>query len=346
MQFPTASLLARILPIALLPMLYGRAICAQTSSASAPPPFVPAQAELNRCACPLTWLRGVTGYGPPIVEVVLNHQVRATFIVDTGSSNTIVTEATAKRLGLEPQILRDDSKTIARFNGRPLKYVHVDSLAINPDAKEQAGRADFAGDIMTLPQISLYPAATQRIDGILGMSLLANCTLLIDPESRRLTLWWTRALTRADRAQIGMEDALEVGLVSRGHGILQVQARLNDREVLLDVDTGAEATIIPSGVAARLRLKPDGPGCDLSTVYGDEHVMETHVRQMAFGGVVRRGQRVNYMSRPGAVEQSLGMDVLGQYRILIDAANKKMYLKPAEVVPLPTLQTTGQTAAP
>ena len=338
--------------MALLPMLCGAGGWAQTPPVSTPTltPAALAQAPLNHCACPLTWLRGVTGYGPPVVEVVLNHQVRATFIVDTGSSNTIVTEAMAKRLGLESQTLRDDSKTGAQFNGRPLRFVHIDSLAINPDTKDAArnedGGADFAGDLMTLPQISLYPAATRRIDGILGMSLLANCTLLLDPETRRLTLWWNRALTRADRAQIGMGEAIEIGLVSGGHGILQVQTRLNDREVLLDVDTGAEATIIPSGTAARLRLRPDGPGCDLRTVYGDAHVMGAKVRQMTFGSVVRKGQRVNYMGSPGPVEQSLGMDVLGQYRILIDAANKKMYLKPAVVAPPPTLQITGQTAAP
>ena len=51
--------------------------------------------------------------------------------------------------------------------------------------------------------------------------------------------------------------------------------------------------------------------------------MSSIARRMTFGGVVREEQRVNCVERATLANQSLGMDVLSQYRVLIDPAAKK-----------------------
>ena len=116
----------RLLLLALLLTIGAAQSRAQTG------PAAPA-VELERVSFPLTPVRSITGHGPPVVEVVLNHKLRATFLVDTGTTNTILTEAAVAQLGLTPKYMRDTNGAIRRFNGRPmqsvLSVVHAYQLA-------------------------------------------------------------------------------------------------------------------------------------------------------------------------------------------------------------------------
>jgi clan AA aspartic protease (TIGR02281 family) len=108
-----------------------------------------------------------------VVPVVLNRSLKTYMIMDTGSSFTTVSVATAKKLGL-----RLGSKvSVLTANGTiSVPLARLDSLKV--------GNAEVHGLLVTVQSFSPDP----RVDGLLGLNFLSRFHTSIDSRRQALTL--------------------------------------------------------------------------------------------------------------------------------------------------------------
>ena len=219
--------------------------------------FVYAQAtkqqDLYSVAFPLEMVTTGRGYGPPLVRVILNHKVHGTFLVDTGTGNTLVSDAIVRQLGVVPVPVKDKDGKDAKSKGSPISLVHVD----------------------------------------------------MEIEDMRVKYGSTK---------IPMEMVV-----------------LNKLDITLVVDTGAEGTIIPMATVYDLNLKPVGDSHPVNLLSGHASVYEVMMERINFGALVQGWSRIYCTDGMKGLNQTLGIDLLSRYRLLLDGPNKKLYLKPYTV---------------
>jgi len=157
------------------------------------------------------------------------------FLVDTGASTTLLSKALKQSLGI---------------TGTPVPSHELSFAVAGKDCPEMTA-ARF-----TLPNFNIGNAQVTGLealqfdqtlipegaDGILGMDILSQFALTIDPVKQRLKLEQTRSPSQAQRLQA-------VSLTERS-GVMLAQLRINEAgpfEVLLD--TAADGTFISTDVA-------------------------------------------------------------------------------------------------
>jgi predicted aspartyl protease len=288
------------------------------------------EAPLAGVVFPLVTTAVERGYGPPLVEVTLNHKVHGTFSIDTGAASSIVSDAIARQLGLTPTVLKDKDGAPQELAGKPITFVHADSLAIS-DMRTKGAFVEVPIDLVVLSAKTIRGGAAGKVDGILGMNLLGRCTLFIDPPWKTAGLMWPRALNHKELVGMQMDDAITVPLADRGDGVMTARVRLNNSEDLsMVVDTGAQGTIISMATVDKLNLKPVGPELRANTFSGPGGVSEVMMERISLGTAVQTWSRI-YCTKGlkglKGLEQTLGMDLLSRYRLMLDGPNKTLYLK-------------------
>lgn len=106
----------------------------------------------------------VTPQGHVLVPVTFYHQgksVTATLLLDTGATNTIISEKKAAELGLQGEDVRRGSTRVADGRSVPSYEVVLDSIKVGPKELSRA-------------PVAIIPFTGQRedYDGLLGMSFL------------------------------------------------------------------------------------------------------------------------------------------------------------------------------
>ncbi len=116
--------------------------------------------------------------GRPIVEVTVNESHRATLLVDTGASTTLLSPAVAERVGISPPV--SSMKQISTVvGGKTITYplARVRSLRIG----------DFAVEEIDVGVYDAFPNAPS-VQGILGATFLNHFRVTVDQAVRQLTL--------------------------------------------------------------------------------------------------------------------------------------------------------------
>ena len=138
---------------------------------STPPP--PNRPRPSRASLPSDSVRLQRIRGNWYVEVVVNDQHRATFLVDTGATACVITPALAEALGLQP-----------------------DSDA--PTVRVRGVTGSAAAQVVVIPSLRVGDAEAEKVhafimplagmQGILGNTFLARFTATLDPAQGILTL--------------------------------------------------------------------------------------------------------------------------------------------------------------
>lgn len=122
----------------------------------------------------------VTPQGHVLVPVTFYHRgksAKATLILDTGATNTIISEKTATVLGIQGEDVRRGSSRVADGRSVPSYEVTLDTIKVGPKELSQA-------------PVAIIPFAGERADhdGLLGMSFLKAFRYQVDLSSQKI-IW-------------------------------------------------------------------------------------------------------------------------------------------------------------
>ena len=266
--------------------------------------------------------------GMPLVRVRVNNgshnEIFATFVLDTGFTQCLMTDRLARLLHMagEPA-LRDDGTPACFADGKPLQQV-TPSVQVGSLLTDQCSFVllkAYRLDLLDCP-----------LDGVLGWYFLSEHAVLFDFQSHQITLWHGGDLTPNELRTAGMQDAIVLPRANRTPGSFDIRVRLNDQyDVNLAVDTGGAHTLISPGDARLLQLEPTRVSFKQASVFGSLKANEACMHTLTFGGQQVTDLTVRYLQQEHPnLPPHLGLDVLSRYRMLIDYPAHKLYLKPIE----------------
>jgi predicted aspartyl protease/Tfp pilus assembly protein PilF len=186
----------------------------------------------------------------PILEVRINGQkAPLKFVLDTGSGMSVISEQTAKRLGIKPVAKGGLARAVGGGGKFEIVYGFLESIEIG-DAK-----------ISNVPvYIRRFFDSHLPVDGYLGLSVVAKFLTSIDYGTRRMSLvrqhqieevdtWTTvrRSETFQSLIPVSPNDgAVEVPLRTTSSGFLSGEVGLDgfEKNVNFIIDTAASITVI------------------------------------------------------------------------------------------------------
>lgn len=288
----------------------------------------------------------VSGQGAPLVTVWINSQVEATFVVDTGTNNCLISQSLVKKLGLTPF-------PALLSNGKPLLLESKQPQAVILTSLQLGGKQgplvihEPKMPVCVLPDQQLRVSASQLVDGLIGSNLLFNFAVDFDFSAHTMLLCLPGNLTQGETKFLKFNEpgGTALPLLDNSNNVYSVQVRLDNnstsRQVDLLLDTGSQTTTVPRRAALDLSLVPLGkiPQANHSGSYYTVQVVRPQA--LTLGDLRLQQPSVNYSDNPDCVPR-LGLDILSSYRVLIDFPAKKMYLQPAE----PTIKIAPPVAKP
>ena len=288
----------------------------------------------------------VPGQGAPLITVWINGQVEATFIVDTGTVDDLISQSLVKKLGLvsHPALLP---------NGKPLLLEGKQPQAVTLTSLKIGGKAGplnlqpFNGPVCVLPDQQLRVSADRSVDGLIGSGLLAKFAVSLDFSAHTMLLVYPGSLTRAEAEYLGycQPGGTDFPLAMDADDVCSVQVGVENKGVSqrvdLPLDTGSQMTTLPARTAQDLSLGSLGqiPQADHSSSVST--VCETRPDALVLGEVRLVRPLINYVETADYTPR-LGLDILSSYKVLMDFPAKKMYLQPA----VPTIKIAPPTAKP
>ena len=300
--------------------------CVADAGADAPP-VKPGTAMMTYT--PLMF--GSKTLGQPLVKVRLNKTIEATFLVDTGTLTSIISETLAKKLGLhlEPAIA-DDGKPVNLFKYHTLMG-RVSSLAIGDISGAELTGTDQLLIVADEKTLNLGPVT--HYDGIIGANILERAVILLNPRDHTLIFGYPGNCSPDRLRYLGMTSPYVLPM-SRDkinavwYSTIKFTNDSRTGEERLKIDTGSDRTIISASLAKQLRLIPT----DRNKVINYDGPTTLDVAKVAsavFGDLILSNFPIEYQSDPHVVSTPiLGLDALSGYLILIDFPGGKLYLQP------------------
>jgi predicted aspartyl protease len=211
---------------------------------------------------------GINGAGP------------FTFLLDTGSSHTIVSSELVARLGL-PVVAQ--ARVVTPAGVEMGRVVRVDNLSI--------GGASADGLTPSVVSLAQLRERESGVDGIIGQDLLSAFDFTVDYRRKRL-----RFTAEAEYPHVRLP------LVRSGdRSLVQLPGHPGDAPVLMVPDTGTEGFVIfeRNGRTA-VRVEPIGQHFGVSGLASQRVGRGALLRELRVGGVTLRNQPAVVLERGGA----------------------------------------------
>ena len=249
----------------------------------------------------------------------------AKLLLDTGSTNSLLTSETAQRLGLTIERLLDDSDVLIGFaieglGGRR----HID--------RAWPHRIELGGALLlgvAFPVVwSRHTSWDASADGILGMDILSRYDLDLDVGRSRLALYEPGGMCPSPAGPRSWAKKLSQDVAVFGP---RLTARIDGQAFDVLIDTGTQRSSIMAHAAARLAGQNEQEG-EHFAVYG---IGTGHARAvmrgfgaMSFGGIVLPQLQLAVVTAPGlgGLDIVLGTDVLAQYRMWLSSRRHSLTL--------------------
>jgi len=253
----------------------------------------------------------------PVVELSLDGRPAGLFLLDTGSTITLIGGAKAAELGLERRPYADSFETVGA-GGKSAKLAHYVRAA-----RLELGALTVSGTRLTVLDDPVLAQAD--VDGILGQDLLARLVLVLDPARHELHLLpqgGTEVL-RSYLHSTGVGDGAwaMTPLEFRPCPFLAFDVAGLEQPVELEIDTGAGSTSLPRAAIEALGLAPIGTRT-LGAIGGNHDEDLYRVESLGLFGL---RVSANVTAARGAYGL-LGMDVLGALVIVLDGPGRTLWL--------------------
>jgi len=253
-----------------------------------------------------------------VVELQVGNHITARFLVLTNYNASCISPEFAAQLKLKPVSITQAGNsyqvaTLPRleFGSPNLNSVNVPMIVT--DLSAIAKRGDKA------------------VDGILGANIIAAIAVGIDYERGTITFWDHGNITDAELRSAGFANTITAELKRAASGnyqyfvpvILTNGGRTKAIDLLLN--TSLPYNVLPNSAAKDLGLSPSHP-------WDVPELNAATIDSMKFGDAVTSSSLFVVSNE----EPSLGLETLYQYRVIIDAAARKLYLSPCvSVAPAP-----------
>ena len=249
---------------------------------------------ITRAVALLSFALPTAGAAAPAEEIILSLRVSGalrvpvtvngagpfSFLLDTGSSHTIVGSELVDRLGL-PVVAQARVVTPAGVEVGPV--VSVERLSI--------GSASVSGLMPSVISLAELHAAEPGLDGVLGQDFLKQFDYTIDYRRERL-----RFTADFDDEQV------RLSLVRAGdRSLVQLQADTGDEPVLMVPDSGSAGFVIfeRDGRTA-VRVESTSERFGVSGLASRQTGRGARLRELKVGGVTLRNQPAVVLERRGA----------------------------------------------
>ena len=268
---------------------------------------------------------GRTVFELPLVRVRINQAVTGTFLFDTGTNVSLMTDTLAAKLGLKPQPLVKSGHPFL-VAGQPSKFVTATSLRVGPM------RLD-AVQLILVNQRRLFLLAQHPLDGIIGTNILRSFPVLFDYPRRQITVWKPGGLTADELTAAGFAAVVPIPIKDpSGEFLYSVAVLLTNggakRQEDLLIDTGAERTMLSRQVAVDLALSPVGKPVPANFLDGSYPAFASTVGTLQTGSTSVNDLLVGYPADPVEERRLLGSDFLSPFCVLLDFPAGKLYLCP------------------
>lgn len=269
-----------------------------------------------------------TVQGLPITQGWPNEVVVQTpFLLSSNVKNTFICDELAKQWNVTPQVLLGDSGKPRLLFGKAVRVVTLSKLHISgTSGKIKLGVLPAEGLLRYTNNPSLQ--------GVVGASFLFMHPLLMDATTQ--TWFILTHLDPEDLPSLEMSDAVVVDILDPdGDGIPAVAVQQQQGAAhctdTMTLATGSPFTLLSAQAAKTLALTPEPQ--KLKYGVGKDSILfnQAHLSQLSIGGVALQNVPVAYpiTAMPDGFYPRLGMNVISKLRLLVDAPNKKMYVKKA-----------------
>jgi hypothetical protein len=264
----------------------------------------------------------------PVVETKWDKDGPYHFVIDTGSSVTLVSPELALRYGMPGEPPADVPKVRVRSAEGGTKLLDAVMLT-----KIQLGHARFEYvPALVFDCADLSAHFGVRIDGILGFPLFRNTVLTLDYPRGQVVI-------RSDIPEEGLPG--ETILFNNEDKTPLIPIRLGDREFAALIDSGSTAAIAvnPAGLSPRFSFGPV-VGPLVNTLAGDQ---TSSVGRLA--DVVRVGSFDIAQPVADVTDElsSLGGGILRHFAVTFDQRDNEVFFQhdPADSLSMPSLRGTG-----
>ena len=275
----------------------------------------------------------------PILRLHMNGSKQTfRFVLDTGSGMSVVSEETARKLGMKPVARGGMARAIGGGGRFEIVYGCVDSLQL--------------GDIR-IENIPVYIRhfydLHNPVDGYLGISALARLVTSVDYGSRRMTFARqqsdTNLSTIVDRPaqDVSARPGIDIPLRTTSSGFLSGEVLIEGISKPLNfiIDTGATVTVLSESLAAREEARSFLQD-DRMRVFGAagiaENVQVALLPKIALGTYSQ--ERINAavldldpVNETAGFQQNgiLGGNFLRYFRVVFDFGHGVVRLEPLEI---------------
>jgi predicted aspartyl protease/Tfp pilus assembly protein PilF len=267
----------------------------------------------------------------PYITVQLNGH-DATFVLDTGSGFTVISEETASKFGIAPVAKGGTSQGVGGNGKFPIVYGLISSLKLGPEKLE-----DVPCFIRHFHNAA-NPDPTERADGFIGLSVLSNFVTGLNYKDQ--DVWLARSPEDIIPENVASPNATEIPFRVTQNGLISIETRIDDtNDINAILDSGASSTVISAEAVSRLKMSDDIIKGETVQVIGaagvSDNVELLMIHDCKVAGLQQKNLRAlildfGAINETSGFEQSgiLGGDFLRHYRVTIDFTRGRIILEP------------------
>jgi predicted aspartyl protease/Tfp pilus assembly protein PilF len=266
----------------------------------------------------------------PYMDVKVNGRP-ATFVIDTGSGFTVISDEAANRLGVGAMARGGTSQGVGGNGKFPIVYGLIPSIQIGDEKIGSVPcfirRFHGAGRVEEL-----------KADGFIGLSVLSNFTAEIDYKTQQMSL--LREVEDAS-AHLGSDPGTTViPFRTTQNGLISVETQIDDgRFINAILDTGASSTVMSSAAVKRLDMNGSIIKGQTVQVVGAAGVTDNvellFLHTCKIADLTQNNMRAlildfGAINETSGFEQSaiLGGDFLRNFKVTIDFNRARLILEP------------------
>jgi predicted aspartyl protease len=262
-----------------------------------------------------------------VMSVRINGQ-RANLLVDTGSNQTILDAAKAASFGIRPSQGSLGYVRFTQVNGQQLPVGFAQNLT--------AGSMSFGSLLVALRNSNRPGAGEGRVDGVLGLDLLARHKAVINCRTKLIFFKADQTRQMNLSSVAATEKFTKVPLRRERNGALTVPCSIHGQHTRLHVDTGSFVTIFHEAFLKSVGISVEATRVSARFARGAARKLNAgQIHDLEIGDFKTPPAKFGVTALPNftllqssaRISGILGIDALYNCRAIIDLDGMNLFLK-------------------